>query len=117
MADLADIIAQVFALESSLLRARKLSDANKSSAAVASAMTSLLADESIAMTEQAARRVLAACGEGDILRTQLAILRRLARYTPMDAVALSNTVAKSAFRWSAIRCRQFHLLLPASRFG
>jgi alkylation response protein AidB-like acyl-CoA dehydrogenase len=94
MADLADIITQVFALESSLLRARKLSDANKSSAAVASAMTSLLADESMAMTEQAARRVLAACGEGDMLRTQLAILRRLARYTPMDAVALSHTVAK-----------------------
>ena len=98
MADLADIIVQVFALESSLLRARKLSDANKSSAAVASAMTSLLADESIAMTEQAARRVLAACGEGDILRTQLAILRRLARYTPMDAVTLSTPLQKSAFR-------------------
>jgi len=94
MADLADIITQVFALESSLLRARKLSVSNKSSAAVASAMTSLLADESIAIAEQAARRVLAACGGGDMLRTQLAILRRLSRYTPMDTVALSHTVAK-----------------------
>jgi hypothetical protein len=94
MADLADVITQVFALESSLLRARKLSGANKNSAAVASAVTSLLADESMAMAEQAARRVLAACGEGDMLRTQLAILRRLARYTPMDAVALSHAVAK-----------------------
>ncbi|WP_348264206.1 acyl-CoA dehydrogenase family protein [Telmatobacter sp. DSM 110680] len=94
MADLADIITQVFALESSLLRARKLAAANKSSAAVAFAMTSLLADESMAMAEQSARRVLAACGEGDMLRTQLAILRRLTRYTPMDAVALSHTVAK-----------------------
>jgi butyryl-CoA dehydrogenase len=46
--------------------------------------------------EQAARRVLAACGEGDVLQTQLAILRRLARFTPADVVALSRTVAKLA---------------------
>ena len=95
MADLADIITQVFALESALLRARKLTDAGKSSAAVAAAMTSLLADESMSLVEQAARRVLATCGEGDMLRTQLAILRRLARFTPVDSVALSHTIAKS----------------------
>jgi butyryl-CoA dehydrogenase len=95
MADLADIITQVFALESALLRARKLSAANKSSAAVAAAMTTLLADESMALGEQAARRVLAACGEGDMLRTQLAILRRLARFTPVNSVELSHTIAKS----------------------
>ena len=56
-------------------------------------MAGLLADESMALAEQAARRVLAACGEGDLFRTQLAILRRLARFTPADAVALSRTVA------------------------
>jgi butyryl-CoA dehydrogenase len=38
--------------------------------------------------------VLAACAEGDMLRTQLAILRRLARATPADAVSLSRAVAK-----------------------
>jgi len=57
-------------------------------------MTGLLADETMSQAEQAARRVLAACAEGDMLRTQLAILRRLARVTPADAVALSRTVAK-----------------------
>jgi butyryl-CoA dehydrogenase len=59
-------------------------------------MTGLLADETMALTEQAARRVLAACAEGDMLRTQLAILRRLARFTPGDAVGMSRTVAKAA---------------------
>jgi alkylation response protein AidB-like acyl-CoA dehydrogenase len=93
MADLADIITQVFALESALLRARKLAATGKSGGSLAADMTSLLADESIAMAEQTARRVLAACGEGDMLRTQLAILRRLARFTPVDAVALSHAVA------------------------
>ena len=94
MADLADIISQVFALESALLRARKLAASGKTSAEVAAAMTGLLADESMALAEQAARRVLAACGEGDELRTQLAILRRLARFTPADTVALSRPVAR-----------------------
>jgi hypothetical protein len=46
----------------------------------------LLAEETMALAEQAARRVLAACAEGDMLRTQLAILRRLAKYTPADTV-------------------------------
>ena len=94
MADLADIITQVYALESALLRARKLAAANAGSAEAAAAMTGLLAEETIALAERAARRVLAACGEGDLLRTQLAILRRLARSTPADAVGLSRAVAR-----------------------
>ena len=98
MADLADMIAQVFALESALLRARKLAAAGKSSAEPAAAMAGLLADETISLAEPAARRVLAACSEGDMLRTQLAILRRLARYTPADTVALSRTVARHAIQ-------------------
>jgi butyryl-CoA dehydrogenase len=99
MADLADIIMQVYALESALLRARKLAGEGRSSAEsatgqVAANMTGLLADETMGLAEQAARRVLAACAEGDLLRTQLAILRRLARFTPADAVGLSRAVAQ-----------------------
>ena len=96
MADLADAIGQVYALESALLRARKLAEAGKSSAKAAAAMTGLLADETMSLAEQAIRRVLAACAEGDMLRTQLAILKRLARFTPGDAVAQSRTVARAA---------------------
>jgi butyryl-CoA dehydrogenase len=94
MADLADIIMQVYALESAVLRARKLAEAKGSTSEVATAMTGLLADESMGLAELAARRVLAACADGDLLRTQLAILRRLARFTPADAVGLSRTVAR-----------------------
>jgi butyryl-CoA dehydrogenase len=104
MADLADIIAQVYALESALLRARKLAAAERNAAGgsaaaqFAAAMTGLLADESMALAEQATRRVLAACAEGDLLRTQLAILRRLARFMPGDAVGLSRAVAHHAIQ-------------------
>jgi len=96
VSDLADMISQVYALESALLRARKMAAAGRNSAEVAAAMTALLADATMALTEQASRRVLAACGEGDALMTQLAILRRLARFTPADSVALSRTVARHA---------------------
>ena len=92
MADLADMIMQVYALDSALVRTLKLQ--GRTSAAVAEAMTGLLADESMALAEKSARRVLAACAEGDMLRTQLAILRRLARFTPADAVSLSHAVAR-----------------------
>jgi butyryl-CoA dehydrogenase len=96
VADLADMISHVYALESALLRARKLAAAGRGSVEPAAAMTGLLADETMALAEQASRRVLAACGQGDALMTQLAILRRLARFTPADPVALSRTVAKHA---------------------
>jgi alkylation response protein AidB-like acyl-CoA dehydrogenase len=94
MADLADVISQVYALDSALMRARKLAGSGKGSAEVTAAMTGLLADETLGFTEQAARRILATCAEGDELRTQLAILRRLAKSSPSNTVALSRAVAK-----------------------
>ena len=94
MADLADIIGQVYALESALLRARKLAAAGKGSSDVAAAMTAVLADDSMGLAEQAARRILAACAEGDMLRTQLAILRRLSKFTPANVVGVSRTIAQ-----------------------
>ena len=97
MADLAEVIVQVFALESSLLRARKMGSSSAAKG-VSAAMTGLLAEEAMAVAEQAARRVLAACAEGDLLKTQLAILRRLARFTPADAVGLSRIVAKECIQ-------------------
>jgi butyryl-CoA dehydrogenase len=93
MAELADMITGVYALESVLLRTRKLAEAGKSTAEAAKAMTGLLAEETMAQAEQGARRVVAACAEGDMLRTQLAILRRMAKYTPADGVGLSRAVA------------------------
>jgi butyryl-CoA dehydrogenase len=99
MAELADMLTAVYALESALLRTRKLLDtgtspaAGKSSAEAALAMTGLLAEETMTQVEQGARRVVAACADGDMLRTQLAILRRVAKYVPADSVGLGRAVA------------------------
>ncbi len=94
MAALADMISQIYVLESAWLRARKLAEARRNTAPVAAAMTGLIAEETMELAEQRARRILAGCGEGDALRTQLVILRRLARFTPADTVALSRNVAR-----------------------
>ncbi len=95
MGDLADITMAVFALESALLRARKLGTTpqGQTQAKTARAMVTLYAADALAVAEKAARRVLAAVAEGDMLRTQLAILRRLLKHTPADTIALSRMVA------------------------
>ena len=92
MGDLADMTMQVFALESALLRARKLGTQPQSK--TVHAMVKLFAADALAIIEKAARRVLAAVAEGDMLRTQLAILRRLLKNTPEDTIALSRVVAQ-----------------------
>ena len=96
MADLADGIMAVFALESALLRARKLAGSKASSglSAVAATMTAVFAEEALGAVEQAARRVLAASAEGDALAVQLGVLRRFARVVPVDGIALNRTIAQ-----------------------
>ena len=44
--------------------------------------------------ELSARKVIAAVAEGDMLRTQMAILRRLAKHEPADTIGLGRQIAK-----------------------
>jgi butyryl-CoA dehydrogenase len=95
MGALADCIMEVYALESCLLRAEKLL-ANKGASAArqAVAITQYYAVKSLQTVELAARKVIGAVAEGDMLRTQVAILRRLAKYEPADTVALGRQIAR-----------------------
>jgi butyryl-CoA dehydrogenase len=95
MADLADCIMAIFALESGLVRARKLTlGGSAGSARVATAMTSAFAARALATVEQAARRVCTAASEGDALGIQLAVLRRFAKNPPLDEIALQRQIAR-----------------------
>jgi butyryl-CoA dehydrogenase len=94
MADLADCITMVFALESAILRADKLAAKGSSSATIAAEMSAAFADEALSSVEQGTRRILAGCGEGDALNIQLAVLRRLARVTPANTVGLQQSIAR-----------------------
>jgi butyryl-CoA dehydrogenase len=90
MGALADCIMEVYALESCLLRAEKSLTASKQ----AIAMTQYYAVKAMQTVELAARKVIGAVAEGDMLRTQVAILRRLAKYEPADTVALGRQIAR-----------------------
>jgi butyryl-CoA dehydrogenase len=104
MGALADCIMEVYALESCLLRAGKLLATRGAAAGrQAVAMTQYYAVKSVQIVELAARKVIGAVAEGDMLRTQVAILRRLANYEPADSIALGRQIARhvlSAGRYS-----------------
>jgi alkylation response protein AidB-like acyl-CoA dehydrogenase len=91
MAALADMIMEVFTLESAVLRAEKM--AGSSGGVIAGKLAQMYAAKSMNRVELAARKVIAASAEGDMLRTQMTILRRLAKYEPADTVSLGREVA------------------------
>jgi len=94
MGALADCIMEVYAMESCLLRAEKLrASGGESAAKQAIAMTRFYAANAIQRVELSARRVIGAVAEGDMLRTQMAILRRLAKHDPANTIALGRQIA------------------------
>jgi len=88
---LADILTEAFAMESVLLRSRKVSGIGIESHA--SETCAVFLRDSMARVEISARNVIGACSEGDASRTNLAVLRRFTRYEPVDAVALRRKIA------------------------
>ena len=95
MGALADCITEVYAIESCLLRAEKLAAASGQGAArQAIAMTRFYAAKAFERVELAARRVIAAVAEGDMLRTQMAVLRRLSKHEPTDTITLGRQIAR-----------------------
>ena len=88
---LADILTEAFAMESVLLRSRKVSGIGIESHA--SETCAVFLRDSMARVEISARNVVGACSEGDTSRTNLAVLRRFTRYEPVDAVALRRKIA------------------------
>jgi alkylation response protein AidB-like acyl-CoA dehydrogenase len=91
---IADMVIEVYAMESALLRTLKLAAKHgESSAAIPIAMTRLYLSQGMERLDTAARKVTCAVAEGDALRTQLAILRRLAKHEPFNTIALRREIA------------------------
>jgi len=88
---IADIVTETFAMESTLLRTQKLTAGGKETNAAE--MCAVFLRDAMGRVEIAARNVLGGCSEGDALRANMAVLRRLARYEPVDSIALSQKIA------------------------
>ncbi|MBW2121249.1 MAG: acyl-CoA dehydrogenase, partial [Deltaproteobacteria bacterium] len=93
---IADIVIEIFAMESALLRAlKKIEKSGDEQARIHLAATEVYVDEAFPKVELLARHLLGAVSRGDELRTQLSGLKKFARYTPVNAVALRREIAES----------------------
>ena len=94
MGAIADMVIETFAMDSCLLRARKhVAASGESKSALVTAMTQVYIAGAMSRLEAAAKKVLAAVAEGDMLRTQMAIVRRLVKHEPVNVIALQEQVA------------------------
>jgi alkylation response protein AidB-like acyl-CoA dehydrogenase len=95
MGAIADMTIETYAMESAVLRAQKIVErSGAAAAALPIAMTRVYLSQAMDKIEAASRRIIAAVAEGDMLRTQLAILRRLAKYEPFNTIGLRQQIAQ-----------------------
>ncbi len=94
VAALANVVMEIYAMESCLRRAQKAAKGNAgdSGSAMADAMRVFVSDAAD-RAEREARMALAATVEGDALRTQLAVLRRFTKRDTIDTITLRRRIA------------------------
>ena len=93
VAALANIAMDVYAMESSLRRAEKASKTRGEAASVMCDTARAFIYDAMDRVEKEARTALAATAEGDTLLTQLAVLRRFSKHSPLDTIAIRRRVA------------------------
>jgi len=95
MGAIADMVIETYAMESAVLRAQKIAERDgENAASLPIAMTRVYLSHAMEKVEAAAKKVIAAVADGDMLRTQLAILRRLAKHEPFNTIELRQQIAQ-----------------------
>jgi alkylation response protein AidB-like acyl-CoA dehydrogenase len=96
LASITDIAMNAFVMESVELRARKLAQLHRDEIApgISNDISAVFLREAMEIVESSARNVLAACSEGDVLRTNLGVLKRFTKFEPVNAVAARRRIAE-----------------------
>jgi alkylation response protein AidB-like acyl-CoA dehydrogenase len=91
---LANMVMEIYAMDSSLLRAQKAA-ATKGEAATQVMMDAarVFIHDAMERVEHEAKRAVAAVHEGDMLTTQMAVLKRFGKRAPVDTIGLRRNVA------------------------
>ena len=94
VAALANMVMEVYAMESCLLRAQKAA-ASKGEASGKTMLDAarVFISDAMERVEHEAKRAIAAVHEGDMLTAQLAVLRRFGKRPTLDTIALRRSVA------------------------
>ena len=95
---IADVVMDVFAADSAVLRAQAAIARKDGKAALHTAAAQVFVNDAAMRIEASARQALAATVEGDTLRTMLSALRRLIKVTPINTVKLRRQLADEAIR-------------------
>ncbi len=91
---IADIIMDTYAMESAILRARKLAASQGEKAAERYLdMTRVFCNDAVGRIELRAKSTLAGMSEGDELRTLMAALRRFTKLQPMNTITARQRIA------------------------
>jgi len=90
---LADLLIQTFAADSAVLRADSAAVSRRPDAALQADAARVFVAGAVLRMEAAAREALSAMAEGDVLRTQMAALRRVLKSAPINTVALRRRLA------------------------
>jgi alkylation response protein AidB-like acyl-CoA dehydrogenase len=99
LASISDMVIEVFAMESALLRALKsMEKFGDEKSQIQKAMVKVYVNDAFDRIEGFAKQAFAAIAEGDVLRTQLSALKKLTRFTPVNTIALRREIADSVIR-------------------
>jgi len=94
LSSISDIVIEVFAMESALLRAMKTFErSGDEKVQVQKAMVKVYVNDAFDRVGTYAKQALAAIAEGDTLRTQLSALKKLSRFTPVNTIGLRREIA------------------------
>jgi alkylation response protein AidB-like acyl-CoA dehydrogenase len=94
IAALANVVMEIYAMESCLLRAQKAAAAKGEKAAQTMIDTArVFIADAVERVEHEARRAVTAVNEGDMLTTQMAVLKRFGKRAAVDTIALRRGVA------------------------
>ena len=94
IAALANMVMEIYGMESSLLRAQKSADARgEASASVLIDAARVFIADAAERVYHEAKRAIAAVHEGDMLLTQLAVLKRFGKRPVVDTIALRRRIA------------------------
>ena len=89
----ADILIDIYASESAVLRAREVASSREPTADLHVKAARVFVNDAAQRVESAAKSALAAMAEGDTLRTLLAALRRVLKASPVNTVAMRRALA------------------------
>ena len=91
---MSNILIEIYAMESALLRSQKLLNGKKpDKATIPAKMTKVLIHDSLEKIGFLARGALEAMGNGELLKKHLAMIRRLIVSPPINTVRLRRDIA------------------------